>query len=85
MRGGSSRAFVAPPWLRVRVVGADRSTLPAGEIGSLLHVDLANRSSCIAIQTEDLGMTTSAGLIFAGRIAEASLRGCSLDAEQVRF
>jgi hypothetical protein len=82
---GSSRAFVAPPWLRVRVVGADRSTLPAGEIGSLLHVDLANRSSCIAVQTEDLGMTTSAGLIFAGRITEASLRGCSLDAEQVRF
>jgi hypothetical protein len=75
--------YVSPPWLRVRVVGPERTTLTNGSIGTLLHVDLANRSSCIAIQTEDLGAMTQAGLVLAGRDREASLRGCSLDAEQL--
>ncbi len=75
--------FNAPPWLRVRVVGPDRTTLPHGKIGSLLHVDLANRSSCIAIQTEDLGMQTNDGLVLLGREPDAEPRGCSLDAEDV--
>jgi hypothetical protein len=75
--------YRGPTWLRVRVVGPERTTLPNGEIGSLLHVDLANRSSCIAIQTEDLGVMTTQGLSLIGRDREASLRGCSLDAEAV--
>lgn len=78
-----TRSFVGPPWLRTRVVGADRKTLPRGEVGSLLHVDLANRSSCIAIQTEDLGMQGDDGLVLVGRDREAALRGCSLDAESL--
>ena len=78
-----TRSFVGPPWLRTRVVGPDRKTLPRGEIGSLLHVDLANRSSCIAIQTEDLGMQGDDGLVLLGRDREAALRGCSLDAERL--
>ncbi|HYL28098.1 MAG TPA: hypothetical protein VEW74_09710 [Candidatus Nitrosotalea sp.] len=81
---GSNRAFAGPPWLRVRVVGPDRATLPNGELGSLLHVDLANRSSCIAVQTEDLGTMTSEGLVLLGRANEATLRGCSLDAEPLQ-
>src|SRR5580700_7349104 len=80
-RAGTSEAYVAPPWLRTRVVGPERATLPRGTIGALLHVDLANRSSCIAVQTEDLGMETAEGLVLFGRDREASLRGCSLDAE----
>lgn len=76
--------YVSPPWLRVRVVGPDRATLPSGVAGSLLHLDLANRSSCIAVQTEDLGSRTSDGLRLLGRDREASLRGCSLDAEALR-
>jgi Acyl-protein synthetase, LuxE len=71
----------APPWLRTRVVGADRRTLPEGESGVLLHVDLANRSSCIAIQTEDFGVHTGDGLVLRGRETDAEPRGCSLDAE----
>ncbi len=78
------RRFAGPPWLRTRVVGPERSTLPNGELGSLLHVDLANRSSCIAIQTEDLGVMTEDGFVLIGRDSEASLRGCSLDAEDLR-
>jgi hypothetical protein len=73
--------YSAPPWLRARVVGPDRSTLRDGEVGALLHVDLANRSSCIAIQTEDLGLQTAAGIVLLGREVDAPPRGCSLDAE----
>ncbi len=76
-----ARAYDPPPWLRARIVGPDRTTLPNGTIGALLHVDLANRSSCLAIQTEDLGVQTNDGFKLLGRAAEASPRGCSLDAE----
>ncbi|MGA7354400.1 MAG: hypothetical protein WBW76_03125 [Candidatus Cybelea sp.] len=73
----------SPPWLRTRIVAPDRTTLPNGNVGSLLHVDLANRSSCIAIQTEDLGFQAAQGLVLIGRQIDAPSRGCSLDAEQV--
>jgi hypothetical protein len=73
----------SPPWLRTRVVAPDRATLPNGELGALLHVDLANRSSCIAIQTEDLGLQAAEGLVLLGREVDAPPRGCSLDAEEV--
>lgn len=82
-RGG--RAYVGPPWLRTRVVAPDRTTLPSGAIGSLLHIDLANRSSCIAVQTEDLGMMTEDGLALIGRDRDAPPRGCSLDAEDLQL
>jgi hypothetical protein len=77
------RRKAAPPWLRARVVGPDRKSLPNGELGALLHVDLANRSSCIAIQTEDLGMQFDDGLVLVGRDQDAPPRGCSLDAEEL--
>jgi hypothetical protein len=77
-------------WLRPRVVGPDGATLPDGVVGSLVHVDLANRSSCVAIATEDLGArvvdpeTGTAALVLIGRERGAELRGCSLDAETLR-
>ena len=75
----------SPPWLRPRVVGPDNKTLPRGVVGALVHVDLANRSSCIAIQTEDLGVETDdGGIVLIGREQGAELRGCSLDAEALR-
>jgi hypothetical protein len=75
----------APAWLRPRVVGPDGKTLAAGVVGALVHVDLANRSSCVAILTEDLGVATPhGGIILIGRERGAELRGCSLDAEQLR-
>lgn len=76
-------AYAGPPWLRTRVVGPERTTLPLGAAGSLLHVDLANRSSCIAIQTEDLGTMKPGGLTLIGRDVDAPPRGCSLDAEDL--
>jgi len=80
----AQRRKVAPPWLRARVVGPDRKTLPNGEVGSLLHIDLANRSSCIAIQTDDLGIQYDDGLLLIGREIDAEPRGCSLDVEDLQ-
>ncbi len=78
-----TRRKLAPPWLRTRVVGPDRVALPNGTPGALVHVDLANRSSCVAIQTEDVGIAYDDGLVLIGREQHASPRGCSLDAEEL--
>jgi hypothetical protein len=75
------RVKVAPPWLRAIVVDGDGQLLPNGVVGAIRHVDLANRGSVIAIETEDLGALTEGGLILLGREQGAELRGCSLDAE----
>jgi hypothetical protein len=73
----------APTWLRSRVVGPDGTTLPDGTVGALVHVDLGNRSSCVAVQTEDLGAQFDDGLILIGRERGAELRGCSLTVEDL--
>lgn len=78
------RVKQAPSWLRARVVGPDGKDLPLGIVGAIVHVDCANRSSCIAIQTEDLGALTEDGLLLLGREHGAALRGCSLDAESLQ-
>ena len=82
------RVKIAPPWLRPIVVDGDGRPLPPGVVGAVRHVDLANRGSVIAIDTEDLGAlvdastgSEQAGLVLLGREQGAELRGCSLDAE----
>jgi hypothetical protein len=63
--------------------------VPDGRTGFLRHVDLANRSSVVAIDTEDLGYRVPAsdahagGIVLLGREADAVARGCSLDAEDL--
>jgi hypothetical protein len=75
------RVKLPPPWLRPIVVDGDGREVPAGIVGSLRHIDLANRGSVIAIDTEDLGAAIDGGIVLLGREAGAELRGCSLDAE----
>ena len=70
-----------PPWLRPLVVDGEGRVLPDGIVGTIRHVDLANRGSVIAVETEDLGALVDGGLVLLGREAGAELRGCSLDAE----
>jgi hypothetical protein len=79
----AARIKASPPWLRPRVVGPNGKSLPGGTVGALVHVDLANVSSCVAIQTEDLGAAFDDGIVLLGREAGAELRGCSLDAEML--
>jgi len=71
----------APPWLRPLVVDERGRPLPEGIIGTIRHLDLANRGSVIAVDTEDLGAAVAVGIVLLGRDAGAELRGCSLDAE----
>ncbi len=78
------RRKAAPPWLRPRVIDRDGNACPDGTVGALVHVDLANRSSCLAVLTEDLGAIVDGSLVLLGREEGASLRGCSLDAEHLR-
>lgn len=79
-----ARIKAGPPWLRTRIVDERGADVPDGIVGSLVHVDLANRSSAIAVATEDLGARAGGGFVLLGREESASLRGCSLDAETLQ-
>jgi len=80
-RASMTRVKVAPPWLRTLIVDGDGDEVPFGNVGFLRHVDLANRSSVAAIQTEDRGYAAQGGFVLLGREIDAEPRGCSLDAE----
>jgi hypothetical protein len=82
-RPTATRVKVAPPWLRPLVVDAQGREVAHGEIGFLRHVDLANRSSVLAIDTEDRGYRSGEGIVLLGRDTDAPARGCSLDAEDL--
>jgi hypothetical protein len=71
-----------PPWVRTRAV--DPATLrdvPPGEVGMLVHYDLANTGSVLAIATSDAGRIAGGALEVHGRLPGAEARGCSLAAE----
>jgi hypothetical protein len=78
------RVKTGPPWLRTLVVDAAGHEVARGTTGFLRHVDLANVSSVLAIDTEDRGYAVEDGFVLLGREADAPLRGCSLDAEDLR-
>ena len=82
-RWSAKRIKLPAPWLRPIVVDIAGNPLPDGIVGAIRHVDCANRSSVVAIQTEDLGVITAEGLLLLGREEGAALRGCSLDAEDL--
>jgi hypothetical protein len=82
-RWSAKRIKLPPPWLRPVVVDVAGEPLPDGIVGAIRHIDCANRSSAVAIQTEDLGVVTPEGLLLLGREEGAALRGCSLDAEDL--
>lgn len=76
--------YVPPPWLRVKAVDpATGALLPPGHAGLLSFVDLANRWSVLAIETQDLGTVDAEGaVILHGRLPGAPARGCSLTVEE---
>jgi hypothetical protein len=82
-RTSEKRVKAGPPWLRCLVVDDAGNPLPDGETGYLRHVDLANRSSIVAIDTEDRGYVSGDGFVLLGRDDNAPPRGCSLDAEDL--
>ena len=82
-RTAETRVKAGPPWLRTLVVDAAGREVAAGETGYLRHVDLANRSSVVAIETEDRGYRSGDGFVLLGREPDAPPRGCSLAAEDL--
>ncbi len=73
-----------PAWLGVKAVDpATGALLPAGQPGLLSFVDLANRWSVLAIETQDMGVVHADGSVtLHGRIQGAPARGCSLTVEE---
>ncbi len=82
-RDSDVRVKAAPPWLRTMILDARGHEVPDGETGYLRHIDLANRSSVLAIDTEDRGYRVPGGIVLLGREIDAPARGCSLDAESL--
>lgn len=76
--------YQPPPWLRVKAVDpASGALLPSGQEGLLSFVDLANRWTVLAIETQDLGVVGADGAVtLRGRVAGAPARGCSLSVEE---
>jgi hypothetical protein len=84
LAGGDPDLFVAPHWVRVRIL--DPETLaeaPAGTPGLIAVFDLANVGSAVHLLTEDLGVAEGEGFRLLGRAAGAELRGCSLTVEEL--
>lgn len=83
--GGDPDLFVAPHWVRVRIL--DPETLEEAAMGTpglIAIFDLANLGSAVYLLTEDLGVAEGDGFRLLGRAAGAELRGCSLVAEELR-
>lgn len=73
------RRHRGPGWVRSEAVDPETlQALPAGEVGVLRHVDLANLDSVAALQTADLGRVSDDGLELIGRARGAETRGCSI-------
>ena len=72
-----------PAWFKTLVIDP-RTGREArkGSIGFLRHVDLANRGSVIAVQTEDMGRASGDGFQLLGRSKGSEPRGCSLRYEE---
>ena len=81
---GADRLYGGPPWVRWRVLDpATLAPLGAGEPGVLAVWDWANRSSCLAVRTEDVAVSHGARFELVGRLPHAEPRGCSLAVEGV--
>ncbi len=71
-----------PPWVRTRAI--DPVTLgdvATGDGGVLVHFDLANTGSVMAVMTSDLGVLVEGGFRVLGRLGGAEARGCSIAAD----
>ena len=82
LRGRTSQVKRVPPWVRTRVVDpGSLADVAPGEPGVLVHYDLVNTGSVLAVQTSDLGRRCDGGFEVLGRIRGAEARGCSLAAD----
>jgi hypothetical protein len=70
-------------WIRSRVVNPlTGAEVPPGQVGVLVHCDLASFNSTTTILTEDLGRAVHGGFELLGRAEGAQARGCSLAVQE---
>lgn len=82
LHGGDPDLFVAPHWVRVRILDPETlDEVPAGQTGLVAIFDLANLGSAVHLLSEDLAVAEEGGFMLVGRASQAQLRGCSLTAE----
>ncbi len=74
-----SNVYFPPPWMRVGVFDPERiqQPLPAGQVGVLGVIDLANVYTVSAIMTDDLGVRRGDGFEVLGRLRQSEMRGCN--------
>jgi D-arabinose 1-dehydrogenase-like Zn-dependent alcohol dehydrogenase len=83
-RAARARYKVVPPWARTLVVDPETLTeRPRGERGLLLHFDLINRASVLAVLTEDVGVAVDNGFDLLGRAQGSEARGCSIALDEL--
>lgn len=79
-----TRYKVVPPWARTRIVDPETLEDSAdGQPGLLLHVDLINRASALAVLTEDIGYAIGGGFELRGRAQGSEARGCSIALDEL--
>lgn len=88
-RPSDPRHKVVPPWARIRVLDPEtQREVGPGERGLLVHHDLANRGSCLAVLAEDVGHSAAAGsderaFVLLGRAEGTEARGCSIALDEL--
>jgi len=89
---GSGGRKAPPPWVRTRVVDpVTLKDLAPGEKGVLLHLDLANLDTPMAVLTDDVGILRSVvgapecdvRFEVLGRLTADDSRGCSLTVDEM--
>ena len=72
------------PWSRTQVLSPETlQPLPPGSSGLLCHWSLANRSTAMAVLTDDLGVLDDEGFRLLGRAEGTEARGCSIAVDQL--
>ncbi len=72
------------PWSRTQVLSPETlQPLPAGSTGLLCHWSLANRSTVMAVVTDDLGVMDGEGFRMVGRAEGSEARGCSIAVDEL--
>ena len=75
-----TRAKAIPRWARLRIVNPETSVdCEEGEPGILVHYDITNRGSVLAVETSDIGIRIGDRFEITGRAEGAESRGCSLN------
>jgi len=80
------RCYVAPPQLRTKILSPETlEPVSEGEMGILVHFDLANIHSVSALLTEDLGRRIGPDFVLLGRSFSAEEKGCSIAFDESLF